>query len=409
MEKTKGVELLSPAGDMEKLIMAVSYGADAVYMAGEEFGMRAAAGNFAGEEMEKAIAYCHSRGVKAYVTLNIVAANGEIERIGAYAEKLYRYGADAAIISDPGVFSVVRERAPGLELHMSTQAGVANYRAARFWYELGARRVVLARELSLDEIREIRANTPQDLTLECFVHGAMCVSFSGRCLISSYMAGRDANRGECTQPCRWKYYLREEKREGEYYELEESAEGTYFFNSKDLCTVDFLDKIIECGVGSLKIEGRAKSAYYAAAVTGAYRGALDDLLAGRGLDGRWREELMKVSHRRYCNGFFFGKGSESMQHYGDSSYIREWDICAFVTGRDGDRSVLLQKNRFSSGEEAELLSPDGRLASFVIGEILHDGEVTATALHPHSEYTVKLPFDPPEYSIIRKQVSQNIK
>ena len=265
------IELLAPAGNAEKLQMAVLYGADAVYLSGNEFGMRAAAGNFTGDELSGAIAFCHENGVKAYITVNTIPRNDEIARLGEFVRYIAECGADAAIVTDIGVMGMVKRFAPGLEVHISTQAGVANYEAARMWYELGAKRVILARELSLDEIADIRAKTPPELDIECFVHGAMCVSFSGRCLLSNYMAGRDANRGSCAQPCRWKYYLREEKREGEYYEIEEHKEGTYILNSKDLCAIRFLDKLAQAGVRSFKIEGRAKSEYYAAATTYAYR------------------------------------------------------------------------------------------------------------------------------------------
>ena len=397
------VELLSPAGDMEKLVMAVAYGADAVYMSGEEFGMRVSAGNFSGENIKTAIEYCHERDVKAYVTLNIVAKNTEISRIGDYAKSLWEYGTDAVIVSDPGVFAVVRESAPGLEIHIGTQAGVANYASARMWHELGAKRVILARELTLDEISEIRRKTPETLELECFVHGAMCVSFSGRCLISQYMTGRDANQGECAQPCRWKYFLREEKREGECFEIEEHEEGTYFFNSKDLCAIDILDRIIETGVTSLKIEGRAKSSYYAAAVTYAYRGAIDELISGKKPDVRWREELEKVSHRNYCSGFFLDR-TDAVQHYEYSSYIREYDVCAFVTGNEGDMSLLLGKNRFSEGDEVELMIPRGEIKSFKIGEIFENDKRITDAIHPHSVYKTRLPGDVPPNAIIRKRM-----
>ena len=399
-------ELLAPAGDMEKLIMAVRYGADAVYMAGSEFGMRAAAGNFEGDMLRKAIDFCHKNGVRAYVTLNTVAHNDEIPRIEVFAEYVQEAGADAVIVTDPGVMSIVKRYAPRCDIHISTQAGVTNYAAANMWHELGAKRVILARELTLDEIRGIREKTPDTLEVECFVHGAMCVSFSGRCLLSNYMAGRDANRGACAQPCRWKYYLREERREGDNFEIQEHPEGTYIMNSKDMRTIDFLGEIVGAGVDSLKIEGRAKSSYYAAAVTHAYRGALDDLIAGRPFDKRWMDETEKVSHREYCGGFYHGAEQQPMQHYGDSSYIRDWDVCAVVESCDSlGNAVVLQKNRFSPGETMELLVPQGGTQSFVVGQVRDpDGNRVDIANHPHMLYTIKLPVEVPKYSVLRKCV-----
>ena len=271
----KKIELLSPAGNFDKLNMAVLYGADAVYMAGNEFGMRVAAGNFEGDGLRDAIDFCHRNGVKAYVTINTIPRNNELDRIGNFARFVEDSGADAAIVADVGVMGIIKRYAPSLEIHMSTQAGVANYESARMWYDLGAKRVILARELSLDDIAEIRAKTSPDLDIECFVHGSMCVSFSGRCLLSNYLADRDANRGACAQPCRWKYYLREEKRDGEFFEVEEHR-GHYIMNSKDLCAIRFLDKIASAGVSSFKIEGRAKSSTMQLSLR-AYRGAIDDL------------------------------------------------------------------------------------------------------------------------------------
>jgi len=406
INSNRRVELLAPAGNFEKLIMAVLYGADAVYMAGTEFGMRVAAGNFRHDELKKAIDFCHEHGVKAYVTLNTVARNDELKRLAQFAEHIEAAGADAVIVTDVGVMNIVKRHAPSLEIHISTQAGVANYAAAQMWYDLGAKRVILARELSLDEIAGIRANTAPDLDIECFVHGAMCVSFSGRCLLSNYMAGRDANRGECAQPCRWKYYLREEKREGEYYEIEEHPEGTYIMNSKDLCAIRFLDKVVDAGVTSLKIEGRAKSEYYAAVTTRAYRGALDDLLNGKPFDEKWFEEVCKVSHREYCDGFFFGRPEEPMQHYSDSSYIREWDVVAIVEQCDDDgNAVVRHKNRFYTGDEVELMIPRGETIAFTVGELYDTVDEISTddAKHPHRLYGCRLPVAVPQYAILRKR------
>jgi putative protease len=367
--------------------------------------MRAAAGNFEPEELTDAIAYCHERGVKAYVTLNTIARNNELDRLEDYVGFLSGSGADAAIVTDIGVLGMVKRLAPNLEIHISTQAGIANYESARMWYDLGAKRVILARELSLEEIAGIRAKTPADLDLECFVHGSMCVSFSGRCLLSEYMTGRDANRGDCAQPCRWKYYLREEKRQGEYFEIEEHSEGTYILNSKDLCAIRFLDRVAEAGVHSLKIEGRAKSAYYAAAVTHAYRGAIDDLKKGLPFDEKWYAEACKVSHREYSDGFFFGRPEQPMQHYSDSSYIREWNEIGVIEQCDADGYALVrQKNRFKTGDAVELLIPRGDTMSFIAGDMIDtaDGSATDDAKHPHGLYRLRLPAQVPANSILRK-------
>ncbi len=403
---SKKLELLSPAGNRDKLNMAVLYGADAVYMAGNEFGMRVAAGNFDGDELKDAVEFCHSHGVKAYVTINTIPRNDELSRIANFARLVEDSGADAAIVADLGVMGIVRQHAPSLEVHMSTQAGVANYEAARMWHDLGAKRVILARELSLEDIAEIRAKTSPDLDIECFVHGSMCVSFSGRCLLSNYLANRDANRGACAQPCRWKYYLREEKREGEYFEIEEHPEGTYIMNSKDLCAIRFLDKIAAAGASSLKIEGRAKSEYYAAVITRAYRGAIDDLRKGLPFNEKWYEEVCKVSHREYCDGFFFGTPDKPMQHYPDSTYIREWDVIGIVEECDeAGNAVVRHKNRFYAGDLVEMIMPRGDTVEFVVGDLFDTVLEVATddAKHPHQLYKLKLPVSVPKYSILRKQ------
>lgn len=396
-------ELLAPAGDPEKLRMAVAYGADAVYLAGNAFGMRVAAGNFNDNQLKEAIDYCHGHGVKAYVTINTVAHNAELDGITQFAGLIADCGADAAIISDLGVFSKVKHAAPNLDLHVSTQAGITNYESANMWYNLGAKRVILARELTIDEIAGIRQGTPGDLEIECFVHGAMCISFSGRCLLSEYMTGRDANRGACAQPCRWKYYLREEKRPGQLFEIEEHDEGTYIMNSKDLNAIRILDDLKDAGIDSFKIEGRAKSAYYAAAVTHAYRGAIDDMGRGLPFDEFWYEETRKVSHREYSDGFFHGR-SLSMQHDSDSSYIRDWEVSAVVESCDRLGNALVrQKNRFKTGEELEIMIPKNRSIPFIVGELI-DGNNTPTddAMHPHMLYRCRLPQEVPENAILRR-------
>ncbi|MBQ2203892.1 MAG: U32 family peptidase, partial [Oscillospiraceae bacterium] len=327
----KKPELLAPAGDMEKLNMAVRYGADAVYLAGTSFGMRSFAGNFTPEELRQAVAFAHAHGVKTHVTVNTLARNDELPALPAHLELLNDCGVDALILADLGAFRLAEQYAPRCERHVSTQVSVTNYNTANAWFDLGAKRVVLARELYLDEIAEIRRRTDPALELEVFAHGAMCVSWSGRCLLSNYMTGRDSQRGACAQPCRYQYALMEEKRPGEYFPVFEDEKGTFIMNSRDMCMIDHLDDLMAIGVDCLKIEGRAKSAYYAAIVTGAYRHVLDDLAAGRPVDKVWRDEVEKISHRHYSTGFFYGQPG---QFYADARYIRDWQVAAIVTDCD---------------------------------------------------------------------------
>ena len=355
----KRFEVLSPAGDEERLDAALDYGADAVYLAKKDFGMRAGCANFDDRGLADAVRKAHDRGVKVHLTCNTLPSNSEIAQFEGFIKQACDCGIDAAIVADMGVMSLVRRYAPDLEIHMSTQTGVVNYETARVLHEMGAKRVVLARELSLEEIAEIRAKTPPSLDIECFVHGAMCVSFSGRCLISSYLTGRDANRGRCAQPCRWGYHLMEETRPGQYFPVYEDEKGTFILNSKDLCMIEHLDRLAEAGVTSFKIEGRAKSAYYVAVVTNAYRMAADILEKdpeNYRLPESVRGEVYKVSHREYCTGFYFGD-IDRMQHYEDSSYIREWDVCAVVTGCDDKRIYAVQRNKFYRGDTVEILAP----------------------------------------------------
>ncbi len=372
----KKVELLSPAGDLSKLKMALAYGADAVYLAAKKYGMRAAAGNFAEDELRVAADLAHAHSAKAYLTINTVAREHELagaERLAALAQES---GLDALIIADAGVLELVKKAAPKLDVHMSTQAGITNSASARMWHSLGAKRVILARELSLDEIASIRANTPSDLELEVFVHGAICLSFSGRCLLSEYMTGRDGNRGECAQPCRWSYALMEQQRPGEFFEVEQHPEGSYILNSKDMNTIRILDKIVAAGASSLKIEGRAKSEYYAAAVTRAYRGALDDLYAGRPFDEAWADELEKVSHRPYSEGFFLKDAQNppaDLQYTGDSRYIRDWEVAAVVEQAGESDAIVALKNPFDAGEPLELVCPGRPLEVVRIDEIVEIG------------------------------------
>ena len=396
------IELLAPAGDMERLRMSLAYGADAVYLAGTDFGMRSFAGNFTPEELKQAVALCHSRGVAVHVTCNTMPRNGEIARMPEWLSYLQELGVDAAILADVGVLSLLKKHAPKLKAHISTQASVSNYQAAAAWYELGASRVILARELSLDEIREIRAKTPRELEIEAFVHGAMCVSYSGRCLLSNYMTGRDANRGACAQPCRYQYALVEEKRPGEYFPIGEDEGGAYILNSRDMCMIDHIPELIDAGLDSLKIEGRAKSAYYAAVVTGAYRHAIDAALAGQPLEPVWRDEVEKVSHRPYSTGFYFG---EPGQHTSHSRYVRDWQIMAVVTSCAPDGTALCElRNKLSAGDELELVGPGLKPVPVTV-EGLTDGDGLSIpeARKPQMPFYLKLPVQAPPLSLLRRK------
>ena len=394
-------EILAPAGDMEKLIMAVTYGADAVYLAGRAYGMRAAAGNFSDEELRRAVAYCHARGVKAYVTCNTIPHDDEMAALPAFLELLDDAGADAVILADLGVMNAAKKYAPHAAVHISTQAGVLNADTARAFYDLGASRAVLARELSLGQIAALRAKAPPALELEAFCHGAMCVSFSGRCTLSNYLTGRDANRGECAQPCRWKYHLVEEKRPGEYFEISEDG-GTYILNSRDMCTISHIPALLEAGVSSLKIEGRTKSGYYAAAVTNAYRAALDAAGRCEPLDPAWEREVYHVSHRPYSTGFYFG---EPGQFTDDACYFAESDVAAMVESCAADGSaVLTQRNRFFPGDELELLMPGRLPVPFTVGALTDaDGMPVGAANHPKMELHTVLPVCAPRYSFLRRK------
>ena len=398
----KRIELLAPAGDMERLRMSLAYGADAVYLAGTDFGMRSFAGNFTPEELKQAVALCHSRGVAVHVTCNTMPRNGEIARMPEWLEYLQELGVDAAILADVGVLSLLKKHAPRVKAHISTQASVSNYQAAAAWYELGASRVILARELSLDEIREIRAKTPRELEIEAFVHGAMCVSYSGRCLLSNYMTGRDANRGACAQPCRYQYALVEEKRPGEYFPIGEDAGGAYIMNSKDMCMIDHIPELIDAGLDSLKIEGRAKSAYYAAVVTGAYRHAIDAALEGQPLDPVWRDEVEKVSHRPYSTGFYFG---EPGQHTSHSRYVRDWQIMAVVTSCAPDGTALCElRNKLSAGDELELVGPGLKPVPVTVEGLTDgDGLPIPEARKPQMPFYFRLPIQAPPLSLLRRK------
>ena len=394
------LELLSPAGDYERLVMAVQYGADAVYLAGREFGMRAAAANFDNDTLIRGVEYAHRAGVRVYVTCNTLPREDELQRLPEYLAFLQSAGVDAMIIADLGVLSLAKKYAPHVKKHVSTQLGVVNSATANFLYDQGADTVVLARELSLDEIRQIRINTPKDLRLEAFVHGAMCVSFSGRCLLSNYLADRDANRGQCAQPCRWKYHLVEETRPGEYFEISEDK-GTYILNSNDMRMIEHLPELIDAGITSFKIEGRMKSAYYTAIITNAYRHAIDAALLGEPLDPVWIAETEKVSHRNYSTGFFFGYPG---QHYGSSSYSQTADIVAVVESCDEEGNALLtQRNRFFAGDILELMNPDTVPVSFRADHLTdEDGQEIPDTHRAMMPFRMKLPMPVPPFTIIRK-------
>ena len=380
--------------------MAVLYGADAVYLAGESFGMRSFAGNFSPEELPRAVRFAHEQGVRVHVTVNTMPRSREVDSLPAWLELLNDAGVDALIVADLGVFTLAGQYAPRCERHISTQASVANYQAATAWYGLGAKRVILARELSLEEIREIRARTPEELELEAFVHGAMCVSYSGRCLLSNYMTGRDSNRGACAQPCRYQYYLMEEKRPGEYFPVFEDGKGTYIMNSRDMCMIDHVAELMDAGLDSLKIEGRAKSAYYAAIVTGAYRHAIDDAAAGRPVDPIWRREVERVSHRHYATGFYYGPPGE----YTDNArYIREWQVVALITSCDEHGlATLTLRNKFCTGDTVELVGPDVKPFAFEVPEMEdEEGTPLTHPKNPQMVFRMQLPRPVPAWSILR--------
>ena len=399
----KKPELLCPAGDMEKLKMAVLYGADAVYLAGTSFGMRSFTGNFTAEELPEAVRFAHSHGVRVHAAVNTMPRNNEAAQLPEYLRSLDAAGVDALILADLGVFTMAGKYAPNCERHVSTQQSIGNYACAQAWYDLGAQRVVLARELSLAEIREIREKTPPQLEIETFCHGAMCVSYSGRCLLSNYMTGRDASRGACAQPCRYHYALMEEKRPGEYFPIEEDEKGSYILNSRDMCMINHLDDLLDVGLSSLKIEGRAKSAYYAAIVTGAYRHCLDDAAAGRPMDPVWRDEVEHVSHRPYATGFYYGYPG---QYYENSRYIREWQVVALVTECDSDgNAVISLRNKFRTGGTVELVGPDLRPFSMTVPEMRDEaGTVIEEPRNPQMLLKLRLPRPVPPMTLMRHQV-----
>ena len=403
------IELLAPAGDEECLRSALDYGCDAVYLAGKSFGMRAGAKNFDMDGLDRAVRLAHERGVKVHLTCNTIPLNSEIEQFPKYIAAAQECGVDAAIACDLGVISMIKEYAPKMELHISTQTGVVNYQTAIELYKMGAKRVVLAREVGLEDIREIHRRIPADMEIETFVHGAMCISYSGRCLLSNYMAGRDANMGACAHPCRWKYRLVEEKRPGEYMPVFENERGTYIYNSKDLCMIEYIPELIESGISSLKIEGRVKNELYIATVVGAYRKAIDAYYSDKEnyrLDPYLLEELTKISYRGYTTGFFFGKPKGTEQIYDRSTYIQEYKTEGVVKSYDPETktAVIEQRNRFFSGDEVEIITPGKESVCVKLGTLYNDeGAEISCAPHPQMSVTTTIDADINEYSIIRKR------
>ena len=405
----KKVELLAPAGDLERLKFAITYGADAVYIGGQIFGLRAAAKNFSIEEMAEGVEFAHKRGAKVFVTANIIPHNEDLEELPEYLKKLQEIGIDAVIVSDPGTMSIVKETVPEMEIHISTQANNTNYRTIKFWHDLGAQRVVLARELSFPEVREIRDKIPPELELEAFVHGAMCISYSGRCLLSNYMANRDANRGECAQPCRWNYHIVEEKRPGEYMQVYEDEKGTYIMNSKDLCMIEYIPEIIESGINSLKIEGRMKTTFYVATVIRAYRLAIDSYYKdpeGWKFNPLWMEELKKSSHRDFTTGFYVDKPGPKDHIYDVVQYVRNYEFIGAVKYYDPDTSIatIEQRNRFFKGDTIEILGPQEKVIKMVIEEMWDkDGNPIEVAPHPQQIVKMKIDEYVDEFYLLRKE------
>ncbi len=403
----KKPELLIPASSLEVLKTAVLFGADAVYIGGEAFGLRAKAKNFSHEDMKEGIAFAHARNVRVHVTANILAHNGDLAGAEKYFEELRELSPDALIIADPGMFMLAKRICPEIDIHISTQANNTNYMTYRFWHELGAKRVVCARELSLKEIREIRENIPADMEMESFIHGSMCISYSGRCLLSSFLAGRDANQGACTHPCRWKYAVMEESRPGEYFPVYENERGTYIFNSKDLCMIEHIPELIAAGIDSFKIEGRMKTALYVAAVARTYRRAIDDYLESeekyRANMDWYKEEIAKSVHRQFTTGFYFGKPDENMQIYNSSTYVNEYVYLGIIEEVSKERGARIeQKNKFCTGDEIEIMKPDGQnIAVRVLSLTTQEGEEVESAPHPRQALWVKLSRPGEKFDLLR--------
>lgn len=411
----RNIELLIPASCLEVLKVAVIFGADAVYLGGEAFGLRAKAKNFTNDEIREGIAFAHAHQVKVYITANILAHNRDLEGVREYFRELKEIRPDAILISDPGVFAIAKEVCPEIDIHISTQANNTNYGTYNFWHSLGATRVVTARELSIEEIREIRAHIPDDLEIETFVHGAMCISYSGRCLLSNYMTGRDANQGACTHPCRWKYSVVEETRPGEYMPVYENERGTFLFNSKDLCMIEHLPELIEAGVDSLKVEGRMKTALYVATVARTYRRAIDDYLESpekyRANMPWYLDQISDCTYRQFTTGFFFGKPSEEAQIYDNNTYVRAYTYLGVIRQLDAQgRGVFEQKNKFSVGETIEIMKPDGRNLSVTVRSLTDaEGNEMQSCPHSRQEVHVDLGADLEPYDILRRQEKEGVQ
>ena len=405
----KKPELLVPAGSLEVLKIAVIFGADAVYIGGEVFGLRAKAKNFSLEDMKEGIDFAHAHHVKVYVTANILAHNGDLAGVRTYFEELKEIQPDALIISDPGVFAIAKEVCPEIEIHISTQANNTNYGTYQFWYQQGAKRVVSARELSLREIRQIRENIPRDMEIETFIHGAMCISYSGRCLLSNYFTGRDANRGACTHPCRWKYAVVEETRPGEYMPVYENERGTYIFNSKDLCMISYIPELIEAGIDSFKIEGRMKTALYVATVARTYRKAIDDYFVSKELYEKnmpwYLDQISNCTYRQFTTGFFFGHPDQESQIYDSNTYIKEYTYLGIVGEQDAEGHYRIeQRNKFSVGEEIEVMKPDGRNLTVTVRSIWdEEGNQVESAPHPKQVLYIDLGQPLEKFDILRRQ------
>ena len=408
----KKPELLAPAGDLEKLKIAVKYGADAVYFGGEVFSLRAGAGNLTYEEMEEGIAFAHERNVKCYLTINIFAHNRDIEPLTEYLKKISRLDIDAFIVSDPGIISMIQTIIPDAEIHLSTQANMTNYMTARFWHQMGIKRIVLARELGFDEIRQLRENTPENLEYEAFVHGAMCISYSGRCLLSNFMIERDANQGMCAHPCRWKYALVEEQRPGLYYPIEEDERGTYILNSRDLCMIEHIPELVQSGICSLKIEGRMKSIFYVATIISTYRKAIDAYCEnpeGYVFNERWMDEVKKVSHREFTTGFYFHNPTNKDQNYQTSAYTREYTFIGLVRSYDPKTSyaIVEQRNKMVVGDEIEIFGPGSDYFVQTLTEMYNEeGEPIEAAPHPQQILKIKLNGPAGPDFMIRKKKEQ---
>ena len=409
----KKPELLIPASSLEVLKTAVIFGADAVYIGGEAFGLRANAKNFSKEDMKAGIEFAHEHGVKVHVTANILAHNYDLEGARAYFHELKELKPDALIIADPGMFMMAKEICPEIERHVSTQANNTNYETYKFWYNLGAKRVVAARELSMNEIKEIRQNIPEDLDVEAFIHGAMCISYSGRCLLSNYFTGRDANHGACTHPCRWKYAVVEEQRPGEYLPVYENERGTYIFNSKDLCMIEHIPELVDAGVDSCKIEGRMKTALYVATVARTYRKAIDDYFESeekyRANMPWYLDEISRCTYRQFTTGFYFGKPSNEAQIYDNNTYVNEYTYLGIVGSVDEQgRAKIEQRNKFSVGDKIEIMKPDGRdIEAIVKGIVNEKGQSVESAPHPKEVLYIELDQETEQYDILRIHAPQN--